>query len=141
MEKLINDFVEKINPKFICKYQKYEHEDGYVNGGFFKVYDEKDNEVTTFILQQMSGCSGICISNKVAISDAYRGNGYGVLFCELREAIAVKLRYAVIMCTVVLGNHPQQKIMKKRGWEITGSFLNLKTGNQVSIYMKKLNQS
>ena len=86
----------------------------------------------------MVGCNGIVVSRKVSIGEKYRGKGYGTMFCELRESIGRKMDYSVIMCTVVYGNEPQEKIMRKRGWFISNIFLNRKTGNRVAIYYKSL---
>ena len=113
--------------------------EGENNGGSFFIYDNDFNKlVTKFILSPMAGCNGVCIARKVFIAPEYRGNGYGSIFCNLRGKIALKLGYSAIICTVVKGNIPQEKILAKNGYKNVGLFNNSKTGNDINVFFKAL---
>jgi hypothetical protein len=113
--------------------------DGMLIGGYYTIKNADDYSIiTSFVLEPLRGCNGICISRKVLINEKYRGKGYGSIFCTLREVLAKDMRYSCIMCTTTLGNHPQQKIMAKNNWSMLTEFLNLKTTNRVRIYSKNL---
>jgi hypothetical protein len=110
-----------------------------IKQAIFDVMDIKVNtRVTTFVLESMSGCNGIAISKKVYMYPRYRGFGYGSIFCNLREELSRYFGFASIMCTVVSGNEPQEKIMAKNGWNLINEFYNKKTGNAIKIFSKNL---
>jgi hypothetical protein len=139
MVELVTETLKSIPLDLKFRILPYYDDNGNINGGYFSIINKADNTIVTkFILEQFKGCNGVVISRKVSISNEYRGNGYGNIFCRLRENIAKSLNYSVIMCTVVYGNIPQEKIMAKNEWQKLIQFLNLKTNNNVSIYYKKL---
>lgn len=112
---------------------------GDVLGGSFRIYNAENNElISKFKLQQLNGCNGVCISKHVMITENYRGKGLGTHFLNLRESIALDFGYSAMMCSVVLGNHAQQKIMAKNDWNVIAEFDNKRTSNRVRIYYKKL---
>ena len=114
-------------------------EKGDILGGVFRVHNADNNElITKFILEPLSGCHGICISKGVVIEENYRGKGLGTHFLNLRESVALDFGYSAMMCSVVLGNLAQQKIMNKNGWQVIAEFDNKRTSNRVRIYYKKL---
>lgn len=114
-------------------------DNGDVLGGSFRVYNQDNNDlITKFKLEPLSGCYGICVSKHVVISDKYRGKGLGCHFLNLRESIALDFGYSAMICSVVLGNHPQQKILDKNGWQVLTEFDNKRTNHRVRLYYKKL---
>jgi GNAT superfamily N-acetyltransferase len=139
---MINELLTQSNISslnLIVSFQSYRNSDGKIIGGFFTIIDmDKGKIVSRFILEQMKGCNGICISRKVSISEDYRGKGYGSMLCNYREKLASFLSYSVIMCSVVSSNEPQTKIMAKNGWQTSFKFNNKKTTNDVIIYFKNL---
>lgn len=132
--------LEGISLNLKIKFVPYYDKTFNINGGEYRALDMDNNEseVTTFKLTQMEGCSGICISSKVSISDEYKGKGYGSKFNHFREVLAKQMGYSSIMCTIVKGNIPQEKILTKNGWEVVNVFVNSKTGNTIEVYFKKL---
>jgi len=139
MESLISECTKSIPLDLKLKVNPYIDNDGKVNGGFFVVSNVTDGDIVSkFTLEKFSGCNGIVISRKVVVTEKYRGKGYGSIFCKLRELISKELGYSAIMCTVVLGNNAQERIMAKNEWLKLTEFLNLKTNNTISIYYKKL---
>ena len=139
MEKLIDECLKKIPLNLrVCRFPYYD-KNRQINGGEFEIIDiDKGLIVTKFKLVQMEGCNGIVISKNVAIYEGYKGKGYGSILCDLREQISAYMGYSAIMCTCVLGNLPQQKILAKNNWVIVSEFLNKKTNNLVRLYFKKL---
>ena len=137
IDEAINEYLQKIplNLKVYASYNTFPD----VDGGGFSIYDvDNDMKVASFNISAMTGCRGVAISHKAEISELYRGKGYGAAFTELREIIAKQMNYGCIMCSVVFGNHPQQKVMLKRKWRILERFTNPRTTNQVQIYFKQL---
>jgi GNAT superfamily N-acetyltransferase len=123
-------------------YDFFRREFEIIGGSFIAVIEGEEprvkNFVTMFRLEPFNGCSGICISRNVEIREEYKGKGLGIQFLNLRESIAKDFGYSAMMCSVVLGNHQQQKIMKRGGWEHIAEFDNKRTNNRVRVYYKKL---
>lgn len=139
MDNFIKECLEGIPLNLKMYHAPMYNRDGEVVGGYYTLLNIDDNSlITTFILEPMRGCNGICISRKVVIYERYRGNGYGSIFCKLRELLAKQFNYSMIMCTMVVDNIPQQKILTKNEWEKLNEFLNIKTNNRVSLYCKKI---
>ena len=135
LEKAMAD--TSLNLKFSM--DSYYDSKGNINGGRFSLYSLPNFElVTIFTLEQMKGCNGIVISRRVEITPDFRGKGYGSAFCTMRENIARHFGFSLIVCTIVVGNIPQEKIMAKNGWQKMVDFTNKKTSNNVSLYYKQL---
>jgi len=113
---------------------------GKLVGGYYIFFDKENfnQEVAKFKLTQMGGCNGVCISSNEAIYGTYKGKGYGNTFNKIREDLAQQMGYSVMLCTVIDGNVPQEKILFKNGWARTFGFLNLKTSNDISMFYKKI---
>ena len=56
------------------------------------------------------------------------------------EAIARRLGYSLLQATVVSTNEAEIHILEKFGWKRGASFTNRRTGNDVIVYFKDLNQ-
>jgi len=139
IKEIISNTQTQFDFKLLYMIHPFYDKDGNINGGVFKFYNADDRSlVTQFILQQMSGCNGIVISRGVNISTENRGKGYGGIFCELRENLCKQFGYTMILCTVVLTNAPQVRIMEKRGWQVLQKFINSRTNNEVCLYCKTL---
>lgn len=139
MGSTLKDLLANINPNFKIKYTPFFDKNMCINGGKFRVIDNTNNLlVTYFVLSQMRGCNGVCISSNVVVEEEYRGNGLGTKFNYFREVLAKKMNYSLMLCTVVDGNEKQEKIMNKQGWTICTKFLNLKTKNTVKLFFKPI---
>jgi GNAT superfamily N-acetyltransferase len=139
MEKYIKECLDAIPLNLKMYHAPLHNRDGDIVGGYFTIQNQDDNSlISTFILEPMKGCNGICISRKVVVYDRYRGKGYGTIFCKMRELLARQFNFSMIMCTMVVDNIAQQKILEKNQWEKLNEFLNLKTQNRVSLYCKKI---
>jgi hypothetical protein len=139
MEDIIKDLDKAIRLNLKAKVSPFYDNDGKMNGGIFKIYlEEEGTLVSQFIIEPMGGCRGVCVSKKVSIEPQFRGMGYGTTLCQFREKLAMYFDYSAMICSVVDGNIPQEKIMLNNGWSVISSFHNKRTGNQVNIFLKKL---
>lgn len=103
----------------------------------FKLFDSNTN-IAEFYLAEMPGCCGIVISTAAFVVPGRRNVGLGQYLNNLRKKLAKELNYAVMICTDVDKNLPQQSILNKNGWEKILSFTNRKTLNEVSMHMVML---
>lgn len=94
--------------------------------------------LSSFCLQQLPGCCGICLSFNSFVIKAVRGKGVATRLNQLRYDFAKHLGYGSLMCTDVETNLPQKKLLKKNGWKDVHTFDNPRTGNQVAISVKDI---
>jgi GNAT superfamily N-acetyltransferase len=94
-----------------------------------------DQEVARGLIQQMPGCCGLCISTAASVHPSYRGKGIGTLMNEFRIDVARYADYGAMICTDVLHNDAQQKILTKNGWSNIFEFDNPRTGNAIGIHI------
>lgn len=84
-----------------------------------------------FTLVCMPGCCGIVISTNCYVVQHYQCKGLGTLLNTMRKQIAWEMGYTVLMCTDVVDNAPQQRILSKNGWQSVFGFINRRSGNTV----------
>jgi GNAT superfamily N-acetyltransferase len=114
--------------------QKRRHE---MIGGSF-IFLNHHNCIYQFRIESFNGCGGVAIVRDVYLHESFRGKGLGIKFLNLQEELAKDFGYSAMMCSVVLGNHPQQKILAKNDWKVMALFHNKRSGNHVRLYYKKL---
>jgi predicted GNAT family acetyltransferase len=99
----------------------------------------RDNEkIAEFYLARLDGCCGVCVSYHTNVDSRYRKKGLGLLLNKIKQQIAYKYRYAILLCTDVETNTPQQKILTKTNWQKMFEFVNKKTANTVGLHMLTL---
>ena len=89
--------------------------------------------VAEFELYPMISCCGICVSTKSRVIPEYQQRGLGTLLNSLRIDVARYLGYGVLLCTDVVTNEAQRKVLKANGWKDVHEFLNPRTRNRVAI--------
>lgn len=94
--------------------------------------------ISSFSLQQLPGCCGICVSFHNNIDPKFRGNGLNVILNNFRIELARYLGYTILMCTDVHNNIPQKKTLIKNGWQDIFRFRNKRTDNLVDISIVQL---
>lgn len=94
--------------------------------------------IAHFYLVEMPGCCGMVISTNAAVYKGYRKKGIGTVLNRFRMDIAKALGYSCMLCTDVLSNEPQQKILKTNGWKLIHNFTNRKTKNKIGIHIVDL---
>ena len=91
-----------------------------------------------FNLVQLTGCCAYLISTGTYISESLRKKGYSYRLQEMKEILARKLGYSILLCTVRVKNKPENKCLKKSGWKKIGEVRNKRTDNLLYMYHKIL---
>jgi len=94
---------------------------------------EMPNVIARFRLYPMINCCGICVSTEAMVQEGYRGRGLGTLLNNLRIDIARYLGYGLLMCTDVVTNTYQRKVLAHNGWRDVWRFVNPRTTNTVAV--------
>lgn len=89
--------------------------------------------LSSFTLRQMPGCCVIGVSTGAQVHTKYRGKGVGTICNKMRMAIAKHQKYSALICTDVLTNEHQRKILAKNGWKDAFTLTNKKTNNNVAL--------
>lgn len=113
-------------------YMGKSQEEGYWVLGF--VGDRTAAPIARFKLICMPGCCGIVISTDACVYSDYRRKGLGTILNNMRRQIAWQFGYTAMICTDVMVNIPQQRILKRNGWNTLFHFVNRRTENAVSMH-------
>ncbi len=103
-------------------------------------YELKMNNIviSSFELVPMINCCGILVSTRVLVDKDYRNLGLGTILNSLRIDIARNLGYGVLLCTDVISNTYQQKVLSRNGWKLTHEFINPRTKNRIGVHIINL---
>lgn len=119
----------KVSPNFCFLYEK--------TG---RVVEEADGQedrhyptIASFVMQQLPGCCGICLSYHAIVGHTYRKKGLGTLLQQMRIQYAKELGFGLFMCTDFATNKGQRNILKKNGLKDVELFVNPRTNNPVHI--------
>lgn len=106
----------------------------YEEGAGFVILDtEHKREIAEFVLCQLRGCCGVCMSTGERVAPEFRGKGVGTILGKFRRAIARDRGYTVLFCTHVNSNQAQNKVLQRNGWLDVYRFRNRRTGNLVDF--------
>lgn len=108
------------------------------NIGQFDVYGKNKAPISQFSLRELPNCCGVIVSSGVYVNYPYRGRGAGTLLHQLRIEIAKALEYSTMLCSDVLHNTVQRKILRKNGWKDVYQFRNIRSGNEVVLSVLNL---
>lgn len=97
--------------------------------------------IAKFRLQQLPGCCGVLVSYHANVKLAWRCKGLGTILNKMRQQIAWNKGYTLLLCTDVMENDPQQKILERNGWVPVTEFKNRRTDNEVGLYLNHLADS
>jgi len=89
-------------------------------------------------ITSLPGCSQICVFHSVFVSPDERGKGLGTFAHKKRLEEARNLGYQLAVCSVVMGNTAQEKILLHYGWKASNEYDSHKTGNIVQLWTKQL---
>lgn len=106
----------------------------------FRLLTLSGKVISEFTMRQMPGCCGIVVSTGSTVDPKYRGKGIGTILNELRKDIARANGFGCLMCTTILSNTPQQKILERNEWELVNTFNNPRTGNDLGVHIYNLNE-
>lgn len=90
-------------------------------------------QITNFVLVQLPGCCGVCVSTGAYVFEPYRRKGVNILMNKLRQDLAREFGYTVLLCTDVDPNTPERHTLKTCGWHDILQFTNRRTGNVVNV--------
>src|SRR5206468_2279986 len=91
-----------------------------------------------FQMQQLPGCCGVIVSFHQFICEALRNKGLGKRLQALKEAIARKLKFGLMLCTVTADNEAQVKVLTATGWKEIDNFINPHTQHKVLLFSKHI---
>ncbi len=89
--------------------------------------------ISSFSLSQLHGCCGVCISYHSFVCHDYRNKGVASLLNQMRQEIGKYLGYSLLICTDVVNNLPQSKILEKNEWKHVHRFQNKRTNNLLNL--------
>jgi hypothetical protein len=89
--------------------------------------------IAAFRLAEMPGCCGVVISTGAWTDPKFQKRGIGTALNKFRMAIAKAIGYSTMMCTAV-DDGITEKILGRNGWTKTGTFVNRRTNNKVSVF-------
>jgi len=105
--------------------------------GVYDVRTESRN-IATFGLQQLPGCCGVVVSFHAEIAEDLRKKGIGSVLLNTRMEAARRLRYGMMLATVLSTNAAENKLLEESGWKRLGEFRNPKTTNLVVLWSANL---
>ncbi len=89
-------------------------------------------------ISTLPGCSQVCVFHSVFVKPEERNKGLGIYAHGKRLDEARELGYQLAICTVVVGNIAQEKILLHYGWRASNEYDSNKTGNIVQLWTKQL---
>lgn len=89
-------------------------------------------------LVELPGCCGVVVSTGAWVHREYNNRGIGTAMNEMRQERARELGYTVMICTDVVTNVPQQRILDRNGWQKLFQFNNRRTRHDVAMHMVEL---
>lgn len=89
-------------------------------------------------ISTLPGCSQVCVFHSVFIPVQHREKRLGTYAHGERLKEARKLGYQLAVCTIVVGNLAQEKILLHYGWKASNEYNSNKTGNIVQLWTKQL---
>ncbi len=92
----------------------------------------------SYRIDDLPGNSQIAVSNAAFIHPNQRGKGHGKKVHKEKLNLMIELGYDIALCTVVTSNEPQIRIVEKNGWEKLMQFKSKKTGNDIILFGKYL---
>lgn len=95
-------------------------------------------KIASFTLVQLPGCCGVQVSTGAWVAPEYRRRGLGTILNELRIYLSRIQGYGCLLCTDLLSNTPQRRLLSKLGWKDIHTFQNPRTTNQIAISVKEL---
>lgn len=101
---------------------------------------DHDREIVAkFTMSFLHGCKGILVSHGMLVVATYRGNGIAKKLQSVKERVARDLRVSVLLATVKEDNVAEKSVIKD--WTHLETFSNVRTGNSVGIFMKKISDA
>lgn len=94
--------------------------------------------IASWRLDMLPGCCGVCVSNGVGVRSRFQRKGLGTILSRLRARMAGVDGYGLLLCTDLLSNTAQRRILTKNGWRDIHTFVNPRTTNDIAISVLNL---
>jgi hypothetical protein len=92
----------------------------------------------SFMIEQLRGCCGVCVSTGAHVRAEYTRQGIGTMLNEMRLGMAKRLGYGVMLCTTVMDNIGEGKILATNGWREMYTFVNPRTSRKLGVFLRTL---
>jgi len=90
-------------------------------------------------IDSLPGCSQVGVVHAAFVDPLSRSRGVGYeAHCDRLEWMKTFLLYDLALATVCEENEAQIKIMQKAGWTKATTFVSRKTGHNVGLWFRKL---
>lgn len=93
----------------------------------------EDEHVSKFSVSFLPGCRSVMVFHGVVITPKFRNLGYGKILHKFRLALAKAMKCTTVVCTVVVGNSPERRILEEHGW-----VMERKVSTNVEMWVKEL---
>ena len=91
------------------------------------------NLVSCWIMTELPGCCGACVSLNAIVYTSYEGKGIGTILNKLRIDMAREDGYGLLICTDEKNNEHQRRILAKNGWKDVDEWVNPRTTHTVKL--------
>ena len=92
----------------------------------------------TWQLDDLPGCSQVCVSHSAFVLPDKRREGFGTAYHQERLRQIADLKYDCAIATVADGNEYQKRILTEARWTCVHKFKSRKTGHYVGIWVKDI---
>ena len=122
------------------------HDEEYIGKGLsretlFYIYNTENPMIASigrFTFAPMPGCCGIVVSCFTWLHENHRRSSWSPMFRELKEEVAKRLGYSMMIATTQMDNIPAVQNMLKSKYHICRTFNNKRTNHLLGLGYKVL---
>lgn len=101
--------------------------------------DEYGDYVGAFTLSQFTDCEAVVVSHDVFVTTPFQKRGIGTLLNRLRQDMARRAGYGMMICTARVDNEAQNTVLDRAGWTKAGpAFMGDSTPPLLQLWVLKL---
>ena len=104
----------------------------------FAAQDEFGDSIATLYMRRRSECVAIGHLFGLNVEEEHQSEGIARQLVSKAEAFARTQNITVLQATVIASNSASHSLLLSRGWRVSATFNNPKSGNDVSLYVKTL---
>lgn len=86
-----------------------------------------------FSLSPFPGCCAIVVSHSASLKPEYRGTYHSEPFRQIKQFVAQKLGYSMMVATTITGDIPAFKSFLKAHYRVDATWTNPRTSNQLAL--------
>ena len=80
------------------------------------MYSNGSDVISKFKISFLPGCAKVLVFHAVTVEPKYRNLGVGKELHEFRLRCARRIEATTVVCTVLVGNSPERRILEHFGW-------------------------